>query len=568
MAHQSDPRPVKPERKPDTRGVKELRESRNKLEIQVAEKRLRIEEQLLENLLLYDEFGGSDLYFEMRTGGAQHWMPPSVPSDRRHGSQWPIWRWDQELDRFRNESRILCEKNSYARGLLENDTNYVIGKGFSYKAKAAEDLPDEWAGKEETLKAFSKATQRVVNDFLKRNRWNGLCDPREQFAKPTGTRERESYRRNERDGEALIRFFFNDDGTTDTRFMEPEQLRNPGRGPDGEPGTQQYGWSYGIRHKMNPEDTEIAEWYHFVFQDLSAESTGQVAATKRDAVGEFVPAKEIVHIKNPDSDMAIKRGLPAYRFDTAEALIRAAKLQKFISHSAAVRAATAEVWKHSMGTQAQISQLAQGFPSRTQLDAVTQAPEQLQRMYPGMIRRVPAGQEPVMMPENNATTQQQLACQGDLRQAGAAFAAPEYLSSGDASNANFSSTKEAGAPYVNRAEARQEHFKGAFLVCIWKAIRWAIECEKLPAEVLDVIEIQVEAPMVSHTDDLAKAQEDQILHGLGKSPQTIMMERGLDPEQEMGNTEEYQERMGQLSAPLAMPDENGNLPGNSSKAAA
>lgn len=564
-----EPRPLPPPQERETRSLSEVRQSQKLLEAVVAERRLQVEKQTLEGLMSdYWDFGGSDVWFEMRTGGPQHWMPPSVPGDRRHGGQWPVWRWDQELDRMRNLSRMISVQNPYARGLIKNNTNYVIGKGYAYKTQPAKELPA--AITEETAEAYAKAVQEVVDDFLRRNRWNGLCDPKEQKSRPTGTREREGYRRTIRDGETLIRFFFLEDAKTEVRFMEPEQLRNPGRGPDGESGTWQNGWSYGIRHKMNPEDTETPEYYHFVFKDLATASYEEIWKKskretddpKRSPVGEFVPAHEVVHIKHPDEDMAVKRGMPAFAFETADAFIRASKLVKFVSSSATVRAATAEIWKHTYGTQAQISQLSQGIPSKTELDPLTMQPQNLQRVYPGMIRRVPFGQEPVAIPENNATTQQLEAVQADVRQGGAAFCAPEYLASGDASNANYASTKEAGAPYVNNAEAEQEHFKAAYGVCIWKAVWWAVECGTLPAEVMDCVEIQIEAPQVVHTDGVQKAQEDQILVGIGaKSPQSCAMERGLDPDHEMQNLEEYHERMGSNGNPLALPDDNGNMPG-------
>ena len=50
--------------------------------------------------------------------------------------------------------------------------------------------------------------------------------------------------------------------------------------------------------------------------------------------------------------------------------------------------------------------------------------------------------------------------------------------------------------------------------------------------VLTEVELQVEAPQVHKGDELQRAQTDQALSGIGKSPQTILMERGLDPDVE------------------------------------
>src|SRR4029077_12461767 len=35
------------------------------------------------------DFGGSALFFRARVEGGNDWVPISVPSDRRHGQQWP-----------------------------------------------------------------------------------------------------------------------------------------------------------------------------------------------------------------------------------------------------------------------------------------------------------------------------------------------------------------------------------------------------------------------------------------------------------------------------------------------
>ena len=82
-------------------------------------------------------FGGSDtteFYLRMRQQAGGLAIPPSQPGDRRGGAKWPVWRTDVELNRLRQASRALCASNDYAKGLLRNQTNYTIGKGFQYKA--------------------------------------------------------------------------------------------------------------------------------------------------------------------------------------------------------------------------------------------------------------------------------------------------------------------------------------------------------------------------------------------------------------------------------------------------
>lgn len=451
------------------------------------------------------------------------------------------------MGRLRQQSRVLVDTNSYADGLLGNLTNYVIGKGFSYKATTKEDAPDadpDKVGKQDSkaLRNLVAATQDVIDQFLRLNRWNAVANP---FADEViaATREQETYRRVKRDGEAFVRLFFLDNGTTLTRWIEPEQVTNP-------PGlTHRDGWTYGIQHVMEPfEDVERRVAYWAQYQDLT------VPHGRDNPQGEEVPASEVVHIRDRNTDANVKRGKPFFSFDVLDALRRASKLQRNNSLGAAIRAATAEIWKHETATRAEVGTFADSRADYQVTSPVTGRTENVEYTPPGTIRRIPAGQEPVFLPESSGAAEHLQVAQGDLRQAASAACAPEYMVGSNAENADYSSTKEAGAPFVRNAESEQEHFKAAFLAVVWRAVRWAVECGLLPRQALTLIEIQVEAPAVLHRNELEKAQADQIkVQGGWKSPQTCAMEDGLDPEIEFVNIEQHQERFGQQQAPLPMP---------------
>jgi capsid protein len=514
-----------------------------------------LETRLLENLLQDNWDSSADLWNRMRVPDDEPgWVPLSLPSDRKKGANYPIWRTEVELDRFRQQSRLLVKANDFAKGLLKNLTNSVIGKGYSYKAQTKEKIdaaPDEPGVQEpEQLTQLVAAVQNVVDEFLSINRWNTSTDPMADHQGPACSREREGFRRVRRDGEAFIRLFYLQDGRTKCRFVEPEQVRQP-------PGvTEQDGWSFGIRHNMEPfEDVEDVLEYHVVYQDPTT------TAHKDTMLGELVPACEMVHVKNVDEDAATKRGLPDFVLDTLDALQRAAKLQRNSSIGAAIRAATAEIWQYATASQSQLTALAAGLKETERTDPITGRTELSERIRPGTVRRIPAGQTLVPPASATGVPEHQQAVQGDLRQASSGFCAPEYMT-GDASNGNYASTREAGTPFVRAGECDQEHFKGAYLICVWRAVRHAVECGRLPPEALTLVVIQVEAPTVVTRDDLQRAQEDQILIPLGvKDRQTAAMERGLDHELVQANNEEYQDRMGGQGNPLPMPDDD---PGNPS----
>lgn len=490
----------------------------------------------------YADFGGSDLLFQMRYRDADgtQWAPPNVPSDRRHGGNWPIWRTDQDLAFFRQKSRILCEGNTFAKGTLKNLINYTIGVGFAYECKLKDQLKSvQGLQADQRFAPLVEATQRVVDQFLELNRWNTKVDPRQEYA-CTGNREREAYRRVKRDGEAFIRFFYGAEGRTYVRFVEPEQVWNPAGG------TYTNGWSYGIRHQIQPfEDVETPIEYYVVPQDPTT-AMDESAKAKLLGSGELVPACEMVHIKNVDADAALKRGTPEFILDTADAFMRAQKLQRNLSTASAVRAATAEIWQHQTGTKDQLNALAQGYAQRQYTDPTTNRTITQEKIFPGAIRRLPQGIESVPVTADPGASGLVSVVQGDLRQAITGFCAPEYFT-GDASNANYASTNVAGAPFVRASESEQEHFKQAFLRCIWKAIQHAIASDKLPREVIDLVEIEVDAPKVLVRDELQRAQEDQIAITTGwKSAQTAAVERGLDWDTETQRMSEQAERMGMM----------------------
>lgn len=520
--------------------LKQLQERRSYLEESVAVGQLEAKRKLLESFSWYfDDWPSTDLW--EKTRGRQAWsnLPPSTPSDRRSGANWPLWRTEQELDLLRQRSRVLVQTNSFAEGLLNNLTNYTLGHGCTYKAQSKRrvDANPAKPGVQEPadLQALVAETQQWLDAHNQANRWNCVGDPFSTQPQAL-TREKESCNRTRRDGEAFLRLFHAEDGSTAIRFIEPELIRNPsGAGPGG-------GWSYGIKHHVDEhgrEDVEQIVAYNVRYPNGEEEE---------------VPAIEIVHIRNVNTDCTIKRGAPSFAYDTLAALERASKLQKNTSVGAAVRAATAEIWEHEIGTQAQLTALAAGLATSQTTDPNTGRTVNIEDIRPGTVRRVPQGQKLVTREETSATPAHLQAVQGDLRQASTAFSAPEYMT-GDASNANYASTREAGTPFVLARESDQGHFTGAFSTVVMRCLRHAVQCGRLPANTLDLVEVQVEAPAIKQRDPLQKTQEDQILGQIGKSPQTTLMEHGLDPEMEAANTQEWRDRFGSPGMALPMPED-------------
>ena len=495
-----------------------------------------------------DDWACADLWRETRSA---YWgAPPSHPSDRKGGANWPLWRTDADLDRIRQKARIVCETNPYAQGLLENLITHIVGKGFSYKVQSKEATPDsddDKAPQAAALKQLVAKTQDELDRFLRRNRWNGTPDRRAVVGQ---TREHELLRRVLRDGEAVLRYYA-ENGQLVVRFIEPEQLRSP------LDGTYRDGWSFGVQ--CDPHDAETVKAYHVVWIDPTLVSlTGHV-----DSQGETIDAAEIEHVKGPRADSTIRRGVSSFAFGVAAALERARVLERNTSVAGAAKSAIAETWKHAHGTQAEIQAFRnvnrEYSEERVKTDG-NSTTENVELRQPGGIRDIPEGMEPVYPAPDNSAVYLEVV-QADLRAACAAFAAPEYFTA-DASNGTYAGLKEASAPFVKFAEAYQTYLGTVFARVVWKAIETAVEAGRLPPEALTLLDLQIEGPTVYQRDRLQVAQEAQIYNALGSlSPQTVAMERGDDYEIEAANIQAHRDRFGDQGTPLGMPGADGQPPG-------
>ncbi len=535
----------------------EVKEQRKALRARIA---LAREKRLLESLALWDDyssFGGQDLWDRIRPHSQAergYTVPPSYPSDRRHGADWPIYRNQFELDRYHQESRVRVASNSFARGLLRHLTNNVIGKGYSYKVQGlghdgkalATDLLQAEADTDPTLADLHKivmATQKMVDEFLRENRWNGTVDPQDRGAL-AGTREREIFRTVQVDGECFLRFHRYAGGKTKVRFIDVSQVR------DGGGHLVQDGWFLGIQHQMHPfEDIETILAYSVYWPDPAAKGGVEGAQDLSDkGTYDHVDARDVLHLKGPDTPSNVNHGLPLFIFDVGSALDRAARLQRNTSAAAAVRAAIAETWQYDTATQAQIQSMTDALKEHDIQNVETGKTEPIERVWPGMIRRGPKGAE-LAQPSQDNTPNFLQGVQGDLQEACAATGVPSFAI-GDVSSGNYSNYESASFPPVQNATCEQEYYKAAFCRAVWKAIEWAAEEGRLPRDVCERVTLTVDAPAVLHRNELEKAQEDTALIQAGiKDRQTAAAERGLDWKVVEANNAEFAKKQAEQQQP-------------------
>ncbi len=92
---------------------------------------------------------------------------PAAAWQRRQGANWPIYRTEQELSLLRAPARLLLATNSYAQGLVNGLTSYVIASGCTYR------ITPRKGREEQCPPALIAAAQAVIDDFLRVNQWHG-----------------------------------------------------------------------------------------------------------------------------------------------------------------------------------------------------------------------------------------------------------------------------------------------------------------------------------------------------------------------------------------------------------
>jgi len=434
---------------------------------------------------------------------------PSRVEDRRHGRNAPHFETEQDLARIRGLARWLAATDETTIGVLENLTNYVIGPGFKYTATAASDAP---AG-------LAEAVQRVIDEFFDRNDWSGDL-------------EREIFARSRRDGETFLRLHATHEGQVDARLIEPEFVAEPTNRRDLEDWLgheSPLDWSFGVCTEAG--DVQTVHGYHVAWPGSPAD-------------WEYVPAGEMEHVK-VNVDRNLKRGLSDFHPVAAE-IEGAAKLLRNTREGAAIQAAIAFIREHAPGATASGIEALQA--AKADYTVSRPSPQGARTAYvrrfdPGTILDVPRGMNYHAAPLGSAQGPNFIGIQqAVLRAIGTRWCMPEYMISGDASNANYSSTLVAEAPFVRHAQAEQRFYKSRFSRVMWKVLRVAGEAGRFDRHGVDfaslkhLVRVQIEPPDVVPRNRVRETELRKMLHEAGLlSKRTWASQEGLDWHQEQEN---------------------------------
>lgn len=389
----------------------------------------------------------------------------------------------ERLDDIRNECRRLAVTNEYAINGIENRISYIVGSGHTYQA-----VTRKHSGAPDSL---ATDVQRMLDEFLERSDWH--------------SRQQEIVRRMDRDGEALLRLFADDRGEVHVRFVEPDQVATPDEFRD------QPAASLGVL--TDQRDIEQVRGY---FVD-----------------GVLVPAEQMQH-RRANVDRNVKRGLPLYA-PVRKNLRRADKLLRNMSVVAEIQSAIALIRKHRTATRTGVEQ----FVSKG-ADATASKPtgriEHLTQYGAGTILDAPAHVE-YDFPATGVDARAFVAIlQAELRAIAARLVMPEFMFTSDASNANYASTMVAEGPAVRMFERLQSTLARDDRDIMWRVVEASVRSGTLPANIRELVDIQITPPALVARDALRDARVMEIAHQRGiVSPQTWASRLGLDYEQEQQN---------------------------------
>jgi hypothetical protein len=340
----------------------------------------------------------------------------------------------------------IVAQSPFAKNILENRINYILGDGFTYTAEATQDDLEEQVEK----------VQGVVDQFLKKNKWF--------------MRQQEIIRRQDRDGEAFLRFFpvSKDDGFIQVRFLDPQFVVHPEN-------SNNPLWSWGIL--TTEEDVEEVIAYHI---------DNRANTSRSKVVTETIEASEVQHRKL-NVDEARKRG-----FSTLGPIRKNIERTDVILRNAGavttIQSAIAMIRKHA-STGQRVEKAVNAASIGTSATGVRQ-------MYypPGSILDATSGTTYEMPATGVDPTKITGILQAELRAMGSAVQMPEFMISGDASNANYSSTLVSEGPFVRSIQRLQRSAIVQDTEVIDIVLAQAVEEGVLNEETLEVVKVKIEAP--------------------------------------------------------------------------
>jgi hypothetical protein len=429
--------------------------------------------------------------------------------DRADGRYFPYYETEMDLARMRSKARTLQAYFPRIVGALETLGNYVFGQdGASIKA-----MPKN---KEKPPQDLLDRCNAVIEKFTDDNDWYGSLD-------------RESDERARTDGECIWTLHERSHGI-DVEIPEPDNLTEPAHSTN----LNQHldldfrpCWKFGVlRRRKHTASRPLG--YHFYFP----EDEGQK--------WQFMKPSHVEHVKR-NAIRTAKRGVSDFFSNEADAKDEQ-KLRHNTAVGASVQAAIAFIRQHAKGaSQDGIDAFVSAGATDSYRKGVSggQRSVNVEELQPGTVKDIPEGMEYQAGPMGQLRSPVFIeVAQFVLRALGNRWGMPEYMISGDASNANFASTLVAEAPFVKARERDQGFYLRSHLRLFWKVLKIAWGQGWLGnydwQEIRSSVELKADFPSVASRDEAKQVQTDTALYGLKvKTRRTIAGEHNLDFDEEV-----------------------------------
>lgn len=440
----------------------------------------------------------------------------AFPRDRADGRLLPYYETEMDLARMRQTARLIEAASPLAEAVRKILRGYVVGKGFTFKAKVKAEALPEGAQAPEWLAALVKSVQRFLDQFGDRNRLKARVADSQWLSRV--------------DGEYPTAAYLGLDGLPEVRTIDPGCVTEPGHAgrlndwlADEEGQDRRCCWLFGVR---SPYDEETG-------QNLTADPLGyHVVYDDAGRHWDYIP-RDRMELFRRNVPVEAKRGVSSL-YKVAADLEREAKLNRNSAEGMSILSAIAYIKK--------LAKPAMGAPGgmlggdvmsrvRTTQDGGSRT-VQRQRFWPGTIVTLSdADYAPSPLAQMNTGALRDV-MNAIVRRAGICDALPGWMLTGDTESALYSAVLAMGSPFVNACEEEQEFLKDRWLALHWKALR-LVPCQDwfgMPLEVVERwVEIEATAPSVALTDTPEQATKMAAQIGAGiLSKQTACEEGGRD----------------------------------------
>lgn len=361
----------------------------------------------------------------------------SSPSDRHKGKNYPFFETETDLANIRGIARHIAGTYEIAVCAMENLTSYAMGTGFDYQFKEHKNI--------EAPEGLVQIVEQTFKEWQELNKW---C----------GNKEIEAFQNTHRDGEAFLWLKETPAGPK-VRIVDPCFITEPANPRAVEDYIGEIGlcWSFGV---ASPDEIYTDETVGYFYQPYVVGDSW-----------EFIAASDMTHVKlNVDS--VVKRGMSDF-YAVYQDLERAAKVFENTAQGTAIQAAIAYIKEHAAGTSGDAITLARNARANSSTTIATSLGNRTsytEKFRAGKIlETVGTKYHAGPLGDNNAEAYIAVG-QAMLRMVGARWQMPEYMISGDASNANYSSTLVSGGPFDKATQRRQARFVSAYSEIVWKAL--------------------------------------------------------------------------------------------------